>query len=209
MVDIKITGIILFLLVTLFATAFCDDETFTITTYYPSPYGSYNELQLYPHTPATTACNSSQNEGIMYYDSVEHAMKVCSCLNNPACTSWGWEVSGTPRGTIVMWSGTLATIPTGWALCNGTNGTPDLRDKFIYGTSAAEEPGATGGATTHTHTVDIASFASSSNSSSTSTSLGGSPAAATHSHSIDPPSTATSSDSNLPPYYKLAFIMKL
>jgi len=51
--------------------------------------------------------------------------------------------SGTPTwsssfvaGMIMMWSGTIATIPTGWLLCNGSNSTPDLRDKFIIGASA-------------------------------------------------------------------------
>lgn len=38
-----------------------------------------------------------------------------------------------PVGGIIMWSGTIATIPSGWALCNGSNGTPDLRNKFIVG----------------------------------------------------------------------------
>jgi prepilin-type N-terminal cleavage/methylation domain-containing protein len=38
-----------------------------------------------------------------------------------------------PQGTIVMWSGSIASIPSGWLLCDGTNGTPDLRDKFIVG----------------------------------------------------------------------------
>jgi microcystin-dependent protein len=38
-----------------------------------------------------------------------------------------------PTGVIVMWSGTIANIPTGWALCNGSNGTPDLRSRFIVG----------------------------------------------------------------------------
>lgn len=32
-----------------------------------------------------------------------------------------------------MWSGSVATIPAGWAFCNGSNGTPDLRDRFIVG----------------------------------------------------------------------------
>jgi microcystin-dependent protein len=41
-----------------------------------------------------------------------------------------------PSGLIVMWSGTIATIPAGWALCNGANGTPDLRDKFVVGARA-------------------------------------------------------------------------
>jgi hypothetical protein len=38
-----------------------------------------------------------------------------------------------PSGLISMWSGTIATIPTGWVLCNGSNSTPDLRNRFIIG----------------------------------------------------------------------------
>jgi hypothetical protein len=38
-----------------------------------------------------------------------------------------------PSGVITMWSGTIATIPASWYLCNGSNGTPDLRNKFIVG----------------------------------------------------------------------------
>jgi len=37
-----------------------------------------------------------------------------------------------PKGVIVMWNGTMP--PTGWVLCDGTNGTPDLRGRFIIGT---------------------------------------------------------------------------
>jgi hypothetical protein len=44
--------------------------------------------------------------------------------------TWG---SGFPSGGIIMWSGTIATIPSGWYLCNGSNSTPDLRNKFIIG----------------------------------------------------------------------------
>jgi hypothetical protein len=44
--------------------------------------------------------------------------------------TWG---SGFPSGGIIMWSGTIATIPSGWYLCNGSNGTPDLRNRFIVG----------------------------------------------------------------------------
>jgi hypothetical protein len=40
---------------------------------------------------------------------------------------------GVPKGVIVMWSGAIANIPSGWVLCDGTNGTPDLRDRFIVG----------------------------------------------------------------------------
>lgn len=58
---------------------------------------------------------------------------------------------GVPTGVIVMWGGLLANVPEGWALCNGQNGTPDLRDRFIKGAANAANPGTTGGATTHTH----------------------------------------------------------
>lgn len=55
-----------------------------------------------------------------------------------------------PKGVIVMWSGTLATIPAGWALCDGTNGTPDLQNKFIRGATTTTLPGTKGGADTVT-----------------------------------------------------------
>lgn len=51
-----------------------------------------------------------------------------------------------PSGLIAMWSGAIANVPTGWHLCDGTEETPDLRDKFILSVSAEEEPGGTGGA---------------------------------------------------------------
>lgn len=46
-----------------------------------------------------------------------------------------------PTGGIIMWSGSISNIPSGWALCNGQNGTPDLRDKFIVG-AATDSGGA-------------------------------------------------------------------
>jgi len=59
--------------------------------------------------------------------------------------------SSIPAGLIAMWHGLLVNIPTGWNLCDGTNGTPDLRSKFVKGAAAAANPGATGGSATHTH----------------------------------------------------------
>ena len=50
-----------------------------------------------------------------------------------------------------MWGGLLANIPSGWALCDGANGTPDLRARFIRGAVAGSDPGATGGSATHAH----------------------------------------------------------
>lgn len=51
-------------------------------------------------------------------------------------------VGGVPAGVIVMWSG--STPPAGWALCDGTNGTPDLKNRFILGWGT-RAPGSTGG----------------------------------------------------------------
>ena len=59
-----------------------------------------------------------------------------------------------PRGTIVMWSGT--NTPAGWALCDGTNGTPDLRNKFIVGAGGKYTAGATGGAESSSGTTTAA-----------------------------------------------------
>jgi hypothetical protein len=75
-----------------------------------------------------------------------------------------------PSGVIVMWSGTIATIPTGWFLCDGSNSTPDLRNKFIIAANAddagAAKTAVTGSATqsggtkdaivvSHTHTATV------------------------------------------------------
>lgn len=67
------------------------------------------------------------------------------------------------RGMIMMWSPSAGAIPAGWALCDGQNGTPDLRDRFIVGAGGAYATGDTGGASTattnsagaHTHPVSV------------------------------------------------------
>ena len=61
------------------------------------------------------------------------------------------ETDSIPKGVIVMWSGTKETIPTGWGLCDGTNSTPNLIDRFILGGTNA---GATGGRNSLTLTAD-------------------------------------------------------
>jgi hypothetical protein len=99
-----------------------------------------------------------------------------------------------PVGGIIMWSGSIASIPSGWLLCNGTSGTPDLRDRFIVGAGSTYAVNATGGFATyslstaqlpsHTHTgttatVDINHTHSGS--------TGAMSANNTHSHSISDP----------------------
>lgn len=67
------------------------------------------------------------------------------------------NTTNTPPGMICMWSGPINTIPSGWALCNGGNGTPDLRNRFILSVqSSVENPGATGG--THDQALTVANL---------------------------------------------------
>ena len=92
-----------------------------------------------------------------------------------------------PTGLIVMWSGSSASIPYGWKLCDGTNSTPDLQDRFIVGAGSTYAVDATGGATTHDHTDGAI------------TGVGDGFSASTN---------KTNLANHLPPYYALCYIMK-
>jgi microcystin-dependent protein len=70
-----------------------------------------------------------------------------------------------PAGLIAMWSGSIGSIPSGWYLCDGSNGTPNLTDRFIIGAGSTYAVNATGGATSvtlvtanmpaHTHVATV------------------------------------------------------
>lgn len=77
-----------------------------------------------------------------------------SQLNNVAA-AYDYRV---PAGGIIMWSGASNAIPTGWFLCDGANGTPDLRNRFVVGAGSSYAVGATGGTkdavvVSHTHSA--------------------------------------------------------
>jgi hypothetical protein len=136
--------------------------------------------------------------------------------------------NGIPSGAIVMWSGSIASIPSGWYLCNGSNGTPNLQDQFVVGAGSTYAVAATGGTAdaivvSHTHTatsVDAGhthGFTASVSNSSTPTGPAGAGAppasgtTATGNANITTTINATGSSGtgqNLPPYYALAYIMK-
>ena len=65
------------------------------------------------------------------------------------------EMSGflVPSGVILMWGGSADTIPRGWALCDGTNGTPDLLDRFVVASGRNYPQGSKGGAESATPDV--------------------------------------------------------
>lgn len=95
-----------------------------------------------------------------------------------------------PSGVITMWSGSEASIPSGWLLCNGTSGTPDLRNRFIVGagTGSSYAVGNTGGA----NTVTLSTSEIPSHTHSFSGTTGAMNSNAAHSHSVNDPGHAHS-----------------
>jgi hypothetical protein len=66
--------------------------------------------------------------------------------NGPITTSAADLTHGIiPIGGVIAFTGVLASIPAGWSLCDGTGGTPDLRDRFVLGAGFSFSPGAVGG----------------------------------------------------------------
>jgi hypothetical protein len=140
-------------------------------------------------------------------------------------------------GMIMLWSGTIATVPSGWALCDGAGGTPDLRDRFIVGASSDDVGVAktnitgaltqTGGSkdavnVSHTHTATVTDPGHD-HTVSALTQVGGGYVAYSNTASQQTITSSTSTtgitvanstegvsgtNANLPPYYALAYIMK-
>lgn len=92
-----------------------------------------------------------------------------------------------PQGTILLWSGAVSAIPAGWHLCDGSDGTPDLRGRFVVGAGGDYAVGAKGGTATETL-------------------LWSQETSGTIYEGNYGYSTAT--HDNRPPYYALCFIMK-
>jgi hypothetical protein len=129
-------------------------------------------------------------------------------------------------GMIMLWSGSSGSIPTGWLLCDGSNSTPDLRNRFVVGATSTYAVGATGGSAdaivvSHTHTITDPTHAHSYRGSATNggfdpaqggtfeTSPGPSNTTGSAATGISINSTGSSgTNANLPPYYALCYIMK-
>ena len=163
-------------------------------------------------------CDSSNNV-IQTYDNLYGILQTAPTVS-----------ATVPSGLIAIWSGSLGSIPSGWVLCNGANGTPDLRNSFIIGAGSTYAVGATGGSTdaivvSHTHTatstVTDPGHAHNAQAQGVSPSITGGAGnfystAANTGSAVTGITVATSNASvgvsgtnaNLPPYYALAFIMK-
>jgi len=97
-------------------------------------------------------------------------------------------IEGVPSGIISMWSGQTSAIPSGWLLCDGNNGTPNLTDKFVMGAGTSNET-TTGGANTRTlATANIPShthsFSGTTNTTGSHAHSGSTASAGAHTHSI-------------------------
>ena len=129
--------------------------------------------------------------------------------------STGAVAIGVPSGGIMMWSGLVSAIPSGWSLCDGTGGTPNLVGKFIKGASSA---GGTGGSsTTDGHTLTEAEMPSHTHFRTPYTpGSGAAYAASAYNSFFDGASGTTSSTGGggshshtfEPPYFELCYIIK-
>jgi microcystin-dependent protein len=140
-----------------------------------------------------------------------------------------------PAGGIFLWSGSIGSIPAGYVLCNGSNGTPDLRDRFVVGAGSTYAVDSTGGSAnaivvSHTHTATSTStvtdpghthladqpFAASTGANGGASygqgnnrATGSAVTGITVATATTVASAGTSgTNANLPPYYALCYIMK-
>lgn len=133
------------------------------------------------------------------------------------------SVFSVPSGGIILWSGSIISIPTGWVLCNGLAGTPNLQGSFIIGAGVLA-PGATGGTAdavnvSHTHTASVTdpTHVHAAVAAAGGAAVGGGVTgvvASNTSAAATGISVGISTDgvsgvgANLPPYYALCYIMK-
>ena len=124
-----------------------------------------------------------------------------------------------PLGAILMWSGSIANIPSKWALCNGSNGTPNLLDRMVVCAGNSYAAGATGGEAMHTLTVaEMPShkhsykldyeYVSGGSNMVADESGAGLPGGAYPTQYTDSIGDG-SAHNNMPPYYALAYIMRI
>lgn len=112
-------------------------------------------------------------------------------------------------GMIAIWSGAIVDIPVGYVLCDGNNGTPDLRNKFVPGSGDTYGPGDSGGADSQTHGFTGDGHAHSIPNTSSCPGAGGAVCLNGTDTGNQTAAGTTDSSDNRPQYYSLCYIMKL
>lgn len=171
--------------------------------------------QLVPSNPLSTDSVAQADDHLRLIKSA--LVATFPNLTGPVTTTQQGLNYPVPQYSIILWSGVLATVPPGWAICDGTQGTPDLRDNFVIGagrTYAAQALGgstSTGPAGTHTHTANNGNAVLVPTTLAVAAGVGASPVASEsdsgHSHTINEVGDHT--HANLPPFVALYYIMKL
>jgi len=219
-----------------------------------------NVVEVTTHTPVSsggTGAYTLTANNVILGNGTSAVQFVAPGTSGNLLTSNGttWASAAPPTsfvtGMIILWSGSIASIPSGWALCDGTNGTPNLEDRFVIGAGNTYAVDATGGSAdaivvSHTHTFSETTSANGSHNhregnansgsgtyyglgdtagaistpSSREALFGGGPLGGTyltdtvaaHDHTVSGTTASAGSsgtNANLPPYYALAYIMKL
>ena len=183
-------NLLIFSVLVLSASAVFAAEEFTITTYYPSPYGVYKSLRLYPHDENVPG-GVCTNEGETYFDDSDSSLYMCS----GTAGAYTWVVAGVPKGFCVF-SSTKTSCPVGY-----TRGSL-FDSRFIIGASASV--GGTGGSDTHNHPSSTTHVASGGTAYDiTNPVVGSGPVNRGHTHGFD-----ISNRTTLPPYAQVYICCK-
>ena len=127
---------------------FVGTDTFTMNSF----NNKITEVNEFVNNTAQEVKNDSTTKYSDMQGKVDNMNSKVTAMNTKVDNAVANAIS-VPIGAIVIWSGSVNNIPTYWHLCDGTNGTIDLRDKFVLGAGNGYSVGATGGEATHTLTI--------------------------------------------------------
>ena len=182
--------------------------------------GSLSFSQTSTNVPVSSVSDFNGSNVSVVNNNFNYLQNSLNTANSTITSLQSQIATDIPSGIIVMWHGSIASIPSGWVLCNGSNGTPDLRNQFIVGANADVSGNAestisgsaaqSGGSTTITqanipnYNITVPTTTSSWNSSPDGSQFPG----GVGSNTAATINSGGSGTAYVQPYYALAFIMK-